>query len=252
MNRCMITFVCKGCGKRHTRSDHQAGLLVFCDCGCGMRVPLNAPESQPPRLEAVPVLEAIAVSESQPIVDALPVVQPPPLPSLPTRWKPSPVGKVHPSICFHHDRVPKVGHCEDCRLPFCEACLIDLHGRQLCGPCKNFRLADLALPRRLHPLAVLSLILGIATVPLTLALTLIGFGLALGEGLPGLTILLSLVGALFPTLALAVAGLTMRRLQSSVADRGRTLTAAGACLALVSLLWCLTVALLIVGKHSPG
>src|ERR1700730_18686293 len=59
----MIWFACKLCGNKQSRSDEQAGSLVFCTCGQANRVPW---ESDPAAQEAPQAFPKVWVDESSP------------------------------------------------------------------------------------------------------------------------------------------------------------------------------------------
>lgn len=57
--------------------------------------------------------------------------------------------------CVNHPYQEAQQPCADCGLPYCSACLVEFLGQQLCGPCRDLRLAQMhgqALPQE-APLA---------------------------------------------------------------------------------------------------
>lgn len=248
----MIAFACKRCGRQHSRPEGQAGTLIFCECGQSNRVPwesLAEAQAAEPVVISVPPLPAHA---AEPILEA----EPAPLPSIPLSG-PNPrrgrlVGKINPRCCFQHPDHPVEGTCAVCRLPFCAHCLIDLRGQPVCGPCKNFQLAQLGRPRRVLPLAVIALVIALCAGPVAGILSLAGAGLYHSEGILGAALALSILALALPGTAFILAVAALRRLDQQEEVSGRGLAASGASAALVSIIWCITVAALLVGKHALG
>src|SRR5436190_13819675 len=121
----MIWFVCKQCGKRLRQPEGAGGSLVFCDCGMGTRVPwesaIPAPVEEP--AAALPdAAEGRSPARSQQPVE------------------------IDPAYCLNHRDVPSEIECEECHERFCQSCIVQLRGKTLCGPCKNFQLARLERP----------------------------------------------------------------------------------------------------------
>jgi hydrogenase-4 membrane subunit HyfE len=48
--------------------------------------------------------------------------------------------------CRNHPLVTAVGRCTGCAEPFCENCLVEIHGQQYCGSCKVLALQGQAAP----------------------------------------------------------------------------------------------------------
>jgi hypothetical protein len=241
----MISFACNKCGKRHSRPDGQAGTLVFCDCGQSVRVPWAAEVAEPaPAPRPAP----------RPVLDAEPA-PPPPAPSqlpVPSRRPGRLLGKVNPNFCFQHDDDPSEVSCAACRLPFCNRCVVTLEAQALCGPCKNFRLARLGRPRRTLPLAVVALVVSLSSGPVALILSLGAAGLYQGEGFLAVSLALCLIGLILPVTGVALSGLALHRLDARPQSGGRGLAASGACAAMAGVVWCVTVAFLLIGKHVLG
>jgi hypothetical protein len=52
--------------------------------------------------------------------------------------------------CAHHPDAPAGERCAECRIPFCESCLVELRGRRICGICKAAEVREMLrveLPR---------------------------------------------------------------------------------------------------------
>ena len=248
----MISFTCKKCGRRHSRPVGQAGTLVFCDCGQSNRVPWASEADHLPPIELIPPVRARPVEAPAPAIPSLPV--PPPAPQaplpLPSRRPGRLLGKVNPNFCFQHADNASTAACADCRLPFCDSCVVTLQGETLCGPCKNFRVASPGRARRVLPLAVVALVSALASGPVALTLSLTGTGLVLAEGLVAVAVALCLLGAVFPLAALTLATMALRRLDDRPQSSGRGLAASAACVSLVSVVWCATVAALLLSKQA--
>jgi hypothetical protein len=273
----MIWFTCKQCGKRHGRADNLVGTLVFCECGHGNRVPWASTTAEP----EVPEAEVLPPRPAPPPPPAPEERRPerqrpfPPLtrgrveededdrpPSRPwerageglpePKRRPPELRRVRPNFCYHHDEVASEHTCAECRLPFCSACVVTLQGRTLCGPCKNFHLSGLSRPPRVVPYAVVALVLGLVSGPVTLVLTFFAVGLHMHQGTAAAGVLLCLLSLILPGSALVLAWLGLRQIETQAQAGGRALATSGGSIALVGVLWSLTVALLLVGKHWQG
>jgi hypothetical protein len=271
----MIWFACKQCGKRHGRSDDLVGTMVFCDCGSGNLVPwastLEAPEPMdaeeapmplplPPRTERIPPLPAEHRPAPRRPQPSRPV--PPEAPQrteLPEseaqrqRQRRREARRINSLYCLNHEDTPSEKTCDDCRVSFCSACVLQLQGKTLCGPCKNFRLRSLSRPPRLAPKAIVALIVSLVGGPVTFCLSAGGAGLQVnGTGPPALTVLMILVGLLLPAGGLILSALALRDIETRPHVGGRALAMTGATTALVGILWSLTVGILVLLKHSQG
>jgi hypothetical protein len=257
----MIAFTCKQCRKRHSRADSQAGTLVFCECGQGNRVPWSTgttndiPDavpvagpmpSQPARPRASPMPAAVPASRPVPSEERRPE------PSLPFRKPDRPLRKISPNFCLQHDEDPSEVNCDACKLPFCKRCVVSIQGQTLCGPCKNFRIAGLGRPPRILPLAVYALVISLVSGPVTLILSLVAMGLHISEGATAAAVVLCLLGSSLPITGLILAGLALRQIETRPQVGGRALATSGACIALVGVLWCVTVIGVVVVKYSLG
>lgn len=173
----MIWFACSQCGKHFSRPETCCGMLVFCDqCGHGNRVPWESTVPPPEPAEVLPVMlpaepaspareviplpepEAASAASSSPAAPA-PVALP--QPAAPRRREPD------PRFCLNHPEVPAEVTCADCQERFCKHCVLEWHGRPVCGPCKNYYFWQQSQrPRRSRlALAALLLSLGASLVP---------------------------------------------------------------------------------------
>jgi hypothetical protein len=234
----MIWFACKQCGKRHGRPDNLAGTLVFCECGQGNRVPWSSTVSEPEPVE-------------EPLVPVPPV--PPPrarsepggfdLP--PLRRRPGERRQPDPAYCLNHAEVASEQTCSDCRCPFCAACVTTLQGKTLCGPCKNLRIRRLSRPAHVSAMAIVSLVVGLIGFPVAFFLTLYAVGQqVLGKSAAG-SIVIWLMALAVPAVALTLALLALREIETKPQVGGRSLAAGGAVSALASLLHSITLAILL-------
>jgi hypothetical protein len=255
----MIWFTCKKCGKKHGRADNLSGTLVFCDCGQGNPVPWQSttspPEAppEPPRRPAPP-----PPPRPRPFDDRDRDRDRPPLPpplddpregDLLRRRKSNVFRRRRPGFCLNHDDVATDKTCADCKEPFCPNCLIELQGQTLCGPCKNFRIRGLNRPARVPGMAVVAMVVGLVSGPVSFCLTLVGNGQAGGVAL---TVLMSMVGLVLPVGGLVVSWIALREIETKPNLGGRGLAMTGATSSLVGALWCLTVACLVILKTAQG
>ncbi len=246
----MIRFECNQCKRPQTRSTSEAGMLIFCQCGHSMRVPWSTevatePVKRPILVSQPVLLEAQDVQE---VHEAPPALGLPRSPHQPERL----LGKVNPLFCLQHAEAKTAGLCDACRLPFCNDCLVMIQELRLCGPCKNFRLAGMAQPRRVLPLAVMALVLALCSAPAALIVTLAAFGFYQSEGLLGVAVTLCVLAMILPTIALGLSIQAIRQLEARPHAAGRGLATSAICLASVGLIWCVTVALILIGRTSGG
>jgi hypothetical protein len=252
----MIWFACKQCGKRHGRAENLSGTLVFCECGHGNRVPWASTASEPEEaeLEAVPVPVPIPPAQSRP----RPV--PVPVPDEPERRQPefpdwrrgrsgrTPARRINPNFCLNHDEVASQETCAECRLRFCKACVVTLQGRTLCGPCKNFRIGALSQPARVAPLSIVALIVSLVSGPVTLVLTMFGLGMYHQRGAVAGALLPCMVSLAMPVGGLILGGMALREIERKPHVGGRALATSGVSVALVGIVWTVTVATLVVAR----
>jgi hypothetical protein len=255
----MIWFTCKSCNKKHGRAESLSGTLVFCECGTGNRVPwqstTTAPETPPP-------------PPPRPAPPQPPRMPPPP--PMPLGRRPPPVDdddysppadilrprrtnvfrRRKPGFCFNHDEIATEAQCADCKEWFCPNCATTLQGKTLCGPCTNYRVRAVGRPARLSPLALIALLVGLVSGPVSFCLPLIGAGG--GRAQLGVTIALCVVGLLLPAGGLFLSLWALRDVESKPYVSGRALALTGASSSLVGVLWCVTLAFLMVFKQVQG
>ncbi|HVS35342.1 MAG TPA: hypothetical protein VMS17_07140 [Gemmataceae bacterium] len=152
-----------------------------------------------------------------------------------------------PGYCFNHDDVATEKTCADCKEHFCPNCLVEVQGKTLCGPCKNFLVRGLHRPGKVPPLAIVAVIVGMVSSPVTFCLTL--FGTPMG-GLGAM--LLGIVGLVIPVGGLVLSWLALRQIESKPNMGGRGLAMTGATSSLVGTLWCVTVVFLVIFSMVHG
>jgi hypothetical protein len=247
----MIWYACKKCGKQHGRPDSAAGTLVFCECGHGNRVPWSSTTAEPD----IPVAEPVPTSRPAPRPAVpLPPGEPPHRAAAlarPRRRVPE-FRKINPAYCYNHDETPSEKTCVDCQVAFCPACVVELRGQPVCGPCKNFRLRGLSRPARLAPLAVITLVVALASGPVSFCLPTMAAGWQVNGGAVVATVVVSLMGMAFPVIALWLAWKALAELETTPHLAGRSLVMTGAVTGLVGVLWSATVAALMIAKQFQG
>ena len=192
----MIWFLCKQCGKRHGRPDNLASTLVFCDCGQGNTVPWQStttPPAEPPPLPRPQPFDDDSADDLR-------------------RRKANAFRPRRPGFCLNHDDVATDKTCHDCKESFCPNCIVELQGKTLCGPCKNFRVRGVTRPNRIPGLAVAALIVGLVSGPVTFCLALVGAG---PQGSVFVGAAFSLIGLLLPVGGLAVSWFALRKSRPS-------------------------------------
>jgi hypothetical protein len=244
----MIWFLCKQCGKRHGRADNLASTLVFCECGQGNMVPWQSTTTPP----AAPAPRPSPPPRPQPFDDR-DDRRPPPeedaAGGLLRRRKANVFRRRRPGFCLNHDDVATDKICEDCKESFCPNCIVEQQGKLLCGPCKNFRIRGLHRPTRVTGLAVVALIVGLVSGPVTFCMTMFGAG---PQGSLFAAIALSVIGLLLPVGGLVVSWYALREIEAKPNLGGRGLVMTGATTSLVGALWCLTVAFLVIYRMTQG
>src|SRR5262249_27753210 len=78
--------------------------------------------------------------------------------------------RINPAFCLNHDETPSTVGCDACRQRFCEACVIKLEGKTLCGPCKNFRLRGMGRAAPVTAWSVLALVVALVSGPVAFCL----------------------------------------------------------------------------------
>jgi len=236
----MILFACKQCGKKYRQPVEAAGTMVFCVCGQGNRVPWEStllesemPAEEKPKPSGPPVLEPAGPDEGERDWPRRRLV------------RERPVRRRDPAYCLNHDDTPSQHTCSACGEAFCAKCVVALQDRTLCGPCKNFQIDTLQRPPRVSALAIVAAILAVLSLPVAFCLTNISYELQKG---PSLTLLFGFAGLLLPTAALV---LGLKALQQADADPrigGKGLAVTGVMVALVGVLWCVTISFLQVAR----
>jgi hypothetical protein len=241
----MIWFACKQCGKHHGRAESLIGTLVFCECGHGNRVPWSStvPEPEVPR-EPAP---RPAPRASPPPDDE----RPPPADFPRPQRRPRPFRRPDPNFCLNHDETAAEHTCDACRARFCPACVVTLQGQALCGPCKNFRVRGLHRPARASALAIVALVLALVSGPVAFVLAMAGAQTSVG-GAVALGVSFCLLGLILPAAALVVSRFALRDVETKANVRGRSLAMTGLTTALVGVMWCVSVAALVIFKQLAG
>jgi hypothetical protein len=246
----MIWFACKQCGKRHGRAEGLAGTLVFCECGQGNRVPWSSTAPEPDPAEAPPA----------------PAPAPPPRPrswspprddddrrgpDLPAPRRRREARRPNPAYCLNHDDDASEQTCADCRCSFCSACVVSLQGRTLCGPCKNFRVRGINRPAQVSAMAIVSFVVALVSGPVSFIVGLMAVG-ANAENNSALGVLLCLLALALPGVALALAWLALRDIETRAQVGGRALAATGATTALAGVLWAVGIATMMITRQIQG
>ncbi len=222
----MIWFTCKQCGKTHGRSEGSAGTMIFCECGYGNLVPWESTAPTPQTTEedssSVPTLGPVKFDRKERPADRR------------GRRRPSRPLRPNPDFCLNHETVRSQMTCADCKEAFCSACVVELEGETLCGPCKNYRVRSWQQPPRVSGYALSSVILALAGV--------LGALLA-GPSGPALWLF-----ALLPqAAAMILGGLGLRAVERNAELGGRALALTGVLMAGLAIF--LTV---LFTFYSPG
>ncbi len=245
----MIWFACKQCGKRHGRAEGLAGTLVFCECGQGNRVPWESTVGEPEPSEEPP--------------------PPDPAPARPRSWSPPAeddrrgydfpaarrrpeVRRTNPAYCLNHEEAASEKICADCHCHFCSACVVELQGRTLCGPCKNFRVGGINRPARVSAMAIVSFVVALVSGPVTFFLGMMAVGVYASSDGPAGAVLLCLLALALPGVALALAWMALREIETKPQVGGRALAATGATTALAGVLWAVGIATMMIARQAQG
>jgi hypothetical protein len=270
----MIWFNCKKCNKPHSRPDSQAGTMIFCDCGQGLTIPWESTA-----LPARPTAETVPThvdddDDEEDLPEAIPVPRPravpipvadddqparrpsqtlPPTPptgdSLPQKKRRT-IKRTNPAYCFNHEEAASETVCDDCKLSFCNACVVDFQGYTLCSPCKNFRLRDRAVPTRVSPWAVVALVAGFASGPVGFCISALPLTLHLqAHGSPGLTVAAVLLALVPAALACWLGIRALRQLDREPLLSGRGLAMTGTLAGVLGGLWSITIGVLTIAKQ---
>ena len=242
----MIWFACKQCGKHHGRAESLIGTLVFCECGHGNRVPWTStvPEPELPKEPAPRPAPRPAPPRDE-------EDRPPPLEFPRPQRRLRPFRRPDPNFCLHHDETAAEHTCDACRVRFCSACVVTLQDKTLCGPCKNFRVRGLHRPGRASPLAIVALVLALVSAPVAFVLAMAGAQTSAG-GSVALGVSICVLGLLLPAAALVVSRYALSDVETKANVRGRSLEMTGLTTALVGVMWCVSVAGLLIFKQITG
>lgn len=215
-------------------------MLVFCECGQGNRVPWSSTVEEPPPEEKPPA------PPPQENADRPAAGFPRPRRSRDRR-------RPDPAYCLNHGDTPKQAVCDACRCSFCSACLIELQGRTLCGPCKNFRLGRLSRPPRLTPLAIVSFVLALVCTLATLILSIIAISITIKlESSLVASLAFCILALIFAVSELIVSAMALRQIDRQPALGGRGLAMTGAMAGLTGVVWALSLAIFIVARQGQG
>ena len=254
----MITVTCKQCGKQHSRPNSQGGAMIFCDCGNGVRVPFSS--SLDPEVPDFPEVLPLRFPASSPPIPPpdqtelapVPVEEAPPNEPLPSRHPDRRYRKVDPTCCWHHEETASAERCGACQLPFCAHCLVHLNKQVLCGPCKNFRIAQVGQPTRTLPLAITALVASLVVGPAAFVLSQFSVGLQANEGATLASALLAMLAMLLPGMTLAASLVALLRLEAQSLLAGRAMATSGLCVSMAAMVWGGTVLVVIVGRQAGG
>jgi hypothetical protein len=235
----MIWFACKACGKQQQRPEEAAGSLVFCPCGQGNRVPWES-------------------TVAAPEVPAEPAQPGPAREPRPRRYwdddEPEPAWrrqrtarKRDPAYCFNHEDTPSQQTCADCGEAFCERCVVPFQDAVVCGPCKNFRVRTLQRPPRPSTYAIISLVVALVGAPIGFCAPNMAHGT--GTGSPLAVLAAAVVGLAAPLLALVLGLKGLLEIENQPKVGGRALAMTGVTTATASLLWSLSLVLIVVVRY---
>jgi len=104
-------------------------------------------------------------------------------------------------------------------------------------------------PARIPGLAVVAMIVGLVSGPVTFCMTLVGAG---PRGSIFMAVALSLLGLLLPVGGMVVSWYALREIETKPNLGGRGLAMTGATTSLVGALWCATVAFLVIYRMTQG
>jgi hypothetical protein len=217
----LIWFECKQCKARHGKAEEQAGSMVFCSCGQGLRVPWSSTIEPPP--------------------------EPPPQPRRSTpadNRRRDGRHSVRPGYCFNHDNDTTRLTCAACNLPFCRHCLVTFQRKLLCGPCKNFAANDILRTPPPSGLAMAALCIAIVSGGGVLFVSFVCLMNSPISG-PFFPLMVMLVCTAGPGAALVFAWLARRQIDSSPDIGGEGFVANAVAIGLAGVLWCLVVCLIL-------
>lgn len=246
----MIRFTCKACGKRHRRSDEEAGTLVFCDCGQGNRVPWEAADEPD---EAVPTAEEPQPRRARDAEETG-------APQRPRRPRMAPADREEPRSrpgrraavvlpapghCLNHPDEAAGQTCADCGEAFCPGCVVIFQDQVLCGPCKNLRVRRRDRTMPMSALAIVALLLGVLGSPVLFCVTFSPLGMDASDEARAAW---ALAGVVLPVVTLFVSVLAVRQVERPPGARGRGMALTGLAFAVVGLLWSASLAALMFSR----
>jgi hypothetical protein len=97
--------------------------------------------------------------------------------------------------------------------------------------------------------AVVSLVLGLVSLPLTFCMTLAPPSMGASDAAG---VALSVLGVILPGAALALAVAALRRIEGGPRAGGRALAMTGLVTGLTGIVWCLTTVLIVIVHHLQG
>jgi hypothetical protein len=101
-------------------------------------------------------------------------------------------------------------------------------------------------------LAVVALVVALASGPVAFCLPMTAASWQVTGGPAVVTVVVSLVGMVFPIVALGLAWKALREIETKPHLSGRSLAMTGAATGLVGMLWSATVAALMIAKQFQG
>jgi hypothetical protein len=243
----MIWFACKQCGKRHGRAENLSGMLVFCECGQGNRVPWSSTAPEPEPEEALPALPPRSRDPEAPIEDE----QSEPKFPQPRRTRES--RRPNPAYCLNHGETPKDKTCDACHYSFCSACVVTLQGATLCGPCKNFRIRSLSRPVHPSPLSIIAFVLALICAPVSLVLGVMAIASeTVAEVGTWPAVLFCLLALALTASVLIVGWLALWQIERKPHLSGRALAMTGVTTGLTGVVWSVAIAMFSIAKQWQG
>ena len=98
----------------------------------------------------------------------------------------------------------------------------------------------------------MSFVVSLAGGPVALILSLVGIGLFRSEGLTGVALALCLVGSALPIGGLILARMALRLIDKQAHSGGRSLATSCAGICIVELMWCSSVAALVIRQATTN
>jgi hypothetical protein len=219
--------------------------LLFCSCGQGNRVPWEStvPAPKAPALPAEPLPAGEPERQAEPRRrrdwdDEV---------SEPAWRRQRALRKRDPAYCFNHEDTPSQQTCADCGEAFCERCVVTFQDAVVCGPCKNFRVRTVQRPPRPSTFAIVSLVVALLGAPIGFCLPNMAHGT--GTGSPLGVLAAAVVGLCAPLVALVLGLKALREIENQPKVGGRALAMTGVTTAAASLLWSLSLVLIVAVRY---